>query len=1315
MLVALLMFSPMTTFRVNAEDVFNDVQSTNISSDPSIRTNLEDNYITKADRLTFDLWAYDSNGNKISASNVKVTNNGKKININWDDTEKTSYTLNLNIGINNVEIVVENQGKTYTNKYKLTREEAKDGDVIGTFIFSLDAFTIGLGYIIEPVEVDIIKGRRASHELDEILKKNGFDYRKTGQLDNSFYFATLLDDTNVVYKTEPNIPDILKEKLEGNYDEGNYDPEWGLGEFDFNSLSGWMYSVNNIFPNVGFADYYLKDGDVMRVQYTIALGSDIGGGWGSNFFDKVNKDALTKKIAQINSSDKKDEYLKNDNLKKVYNHAINVLKTVDASQVEIDEALEKIDQEENIVVAKKAEEKIADLPEVSNLTLKDKALVEEVRVAYNQLTESQQKLVANAEKLSQLEARIKELEQEAVDKAAAKKAEEKIADLPEVSNLTLKDKALVEEVRVAYNQLTESQQKLVANEEKLSQLEARIKELEQEAVDKAAAKKAEEKIADLPEVSNLTLGNKALVEEVRVAYNQLTESQQKLVANEEKLSQLEARIKELEQEAVDKAAAKKAEEKIADLPEVSNLTLKDKALVEEVRVAYNQLTESQQKLVANEEKLSQLEARIKELEQEAVDKAAAKKAEEKIADLPEVSNLTLGNKALVEEVRVAYNQLTESQQKLVANEEKLSQLEARIKELEQEAVDKAAAKKAEEKIADLPEVSNLTLKDKALVEEVRVAYNQLTESQQKLVANEEKLSQLEARIKELEQEAVDKAAAKKAEEKIADLPEVSNLTLGNKALVEEVRVAYNQLTESQQKLVANEEKLSQLEARIKELEQEAVDKAAAKKAEEKIADLPEVSNLTLGNKALVEEVRVAYNQLTESQQKLVANEEKLSQLEARIKELEQEVVDKALKEVEEKIADLPEVSNLTLEDKALVEEVRVAYNQLTESQQKLVANEEKLSQLEARIKELEQEAVAKKAEEKIADLPEVSNLTLKDKALVEEVRVAYNQLTESQQKLVANAEKLSQLEAKLKELEQYSNDNETVPSDSQQEGILKFNYIYQLSSEKDYSSFTNPEIRIELPNNFEIESIRATDSEGKELNAKLVDGKSGQYIAVNQKEIIDQFKATYQVKTENNEEMKTNDVQVINSPNDTLNKIEKEKTVVKASIQENVEINIEMKLNNTIPEGTYELKTALYKSYDIDAEQVDGTTQILLANVNKKEESSSPKTENNEPTQEQTNEQMQNQTQESTQGVSNKPIEESSKESIDKLENGNPTSDTLQQETLEKVSEKNSVKNNNVEIPKTGENQSVVSFIVGISFILIGFLLLIRKKLKLKL
>jgi hypothetical protein len=48
-------------------------------------------------------------------------------------------------------------------------------------------------------------------------------------------------------------------------------------EFDCGELSGWMYKVNDWFPNFGASRYLLKDGDIVEWIYTCDLGRDIGG------------------------------------------------------------------------------------------------------------------------------------------------------------------------------------------------------------------------------------------------------------------------------------------------------------------------------------------------------------------------------------------------------------------------------------------------------------------------------------------------------------------------------------------------------------------------------------------------------------------------------------------------------------------------------------------------------------------------------------------------------------------------------------------------------------------------------------------------------------------------------------------------------------------------------------------------------------------------------------------------------------------------------------------------------------------------------
>ena len=52
-----------------------------------------------------------------------------------------------------------------------------------------------------------------------------------------------------------------------------------LYEFDVGELSGWMYCVNDWYPNYGCSRYQLKPDDVIKWHYTCDLGRDLGQYW----------------------------------------------------------------------------------------------------------------------------------------------------------------------------------------------------------------------------------------------------------------------------------------------------------------------------------------------------------------------------------------------------------------------------------------------------------------------------------------------------------------------------------------------------------------------------------------------------------------------------------------------------------------------------------------------------------------------------------------------------------------------------------------------------------------------------------------------------------------------------------------------------------------------------------------------------------------------------------------------------------------------------------------------------------------------------
>ena len=75
---------------------------------------------------------------------------------------------------------------------------------------------------------------------------------------------------------------LREEKLHFEYvDASAYDSVYieGIGniyEFDCGPRSGWMFSVNGIYPGLGCSAYTLADGDAVVFQYTCDLGADLG-------------------------------------------------------------------------------------------------------------------------------------------------------------------------------------------------------------------------------------------------------------------------------------------------------------------------------------------------------------------------------------------------------------------------------------------------------------------------------------------------------------------------------------------------------------------------------------------------------------------------------------------------------------------------------------------------------------------------------------------------------------------------------------------------------------------------------------------------------------------------------------------------------------------------------------------------------------------------------------------------------------------------------------------------------------------------------
>lgn len=226
------------------------------------------------------------------------------------------------------------------------------------------------------------------------------------------------------------------------------------------------------------------------------------------------------------------------------------------------------------------------------------------------------------------------------------------------------------------------------------------------------------------------------IKAAREAYDALDETR-KAIFNKDTLRKL------LAAETGSGNSIEKAMAAIDAIPAADKLTMDDKAAVEKARTLYDSLNDEEKSVITNYSKLTEAEAKIRELEKQQEQKDKDKKAAEKvIADidaLPSSSELTLDPYVLqlLDRVQAEYNALTDAQKALVTNYSTLQYLRNLIPDLK-------AAAAVVDKIKAIGEVtSDNYLKKQALVVEARTAYDALTADQKKRVTNYAELEKAE--------------------------------------------------------------------------------------------------------------------------------------------------------------------------------------------------------------------------------------------------------------------------------------------------------------------------------------------------------------------------------------------------------------------------------------------------------------------------------------------------------------------------------------------------------------------------------------------
>lgn len=233
-----------------------------------------------------------------------------------------------------------------------------------TVTFSVEKFTIGQGYVVEPVSVEVSDDMTISDVFEKVMNEKEIKY--TGSKNYGYLYLQSIEnaDTGII-----DIPEEIAKmpSYESSYEyegetyttsysapsneknDGNTQPNNGLGESSYNSMAGWMISVNgdNNNGNLTPSDI-VKNGDVIRYQFSVyGWGADVGlsNYAGMEPLKVADKTTLTKELAKINKN--KAVWMNNENVKTAYENAIKVATKLMATQDEVDEVVAELKKAEN--------------------------------------------------------------------------------------------------------------------------------------------------------------------------------------------------------------------------------------------------------------------------------------------------------------------------------------------------------------------------------------------------------------------------------------------------------------------------------------------------------------------------------------------------------------------------------------------------------------------------------------------------------------------------------------------------------------------------------------------------------------------------------------------------------------------------------------------------------------------------------------------------------------------------------------------------------------------------------------------------------
>lgn len=238
---------------------------------PVIVSDMKETYVTTSQRESITITAYNPVGNKLSHEYMQVTLNDTVIYPELKYNDSYTYILDYTDSTNKIIVNVQdenNNSKTYeyTVYYDIQYQLPA--------IISVDAASIGLGYMIKPTDVDIIEGKTVAAYVKELLSKKGYSTFSKGSVNSNYEFRGLYR-ADLYSECEPVLTEEIISVIKDNYGDNiplsdHYNNFIKNGYFL--NTSKWIFEINGVKYFDSMSNYTLQPGDILEVRFTLYNG-----------------------------------------------------------------------------------------------------------------------------------------------------------------------------------------------------------------------------------------------------------------------------------------------------------------------------------------------------------------------------------------------------------------------------------------------------------------------------------------------------------------------------------------------------------------------------------------------------------------------------------------------------------------------------------------------------------------------------------------------------------------------------------------------------------------------------------------------------------------------------------------------------------------------------------------------------------------------------------------------------------------------------------------------------------------------------------